>query len=118
MEASVLGRRDYRSCVEIPRQPGLFEPRRTASRTGMAANASGVDGGKAQALSILHKGTKPQIDAVQSIEEHDGVEFQSRQSYYDLFAAAKITRKKAQRTNPKHDADAVATKKKRSKRET
>ncbi len=40
------------------------------------------------------------------------VEFQSRQSYYDLFAAAKITRKKAQRTNPKRAEAAVEAKKK------
>jgi putative transposase len=42
------------------------------------------------------------------------VVFQSRQSYYDLFAAAKITWKKAQRANPRHDPALVAAKKKRS----
>lgn len=40
--------------------------------------------------------------------------FQSRQSYYDLFAEAKITWKKAQRTNPNKNLEAVAAKKKRS----
>lgn len=49
------------------------------------------------------------------LEESYQVEFQSRQSYYDLFAAAKITRKKAQRTNPKCDEVAVEAKKKSSK---
>jgi putative transposase len=39
--------------------------------------------------------------------------FQSRQSYYELLAAARITWKKAQRANPAHDPDAVAAKKKR-----
>ena len=42
------------------------------------------------------------------------VVFQSRQSYYDLFAEAKITWKQAQRTNPNKNPEAVAAKKKRS----
>jgi putative transposase len=47
------------------------------------------------------------------IETNYRVVFQSRQSYYDLLAQAKITHKKAQRTNPKRDDTAVAAKKKR-----
>ena len=39
--------------------------------------------------------------------------FQSRQSYYELLDAARITWKKAQRANPAHNPDAVAAKKKR-----
>lgn len=42
------------------------------------------------------------------------VVFRSRQSYYDLFAEAKITWKQAQRTNPNKNLEAVAAKKKRS----
>ena len=48
------------------------------------------------------------------IEATYQVVFQSRQSYYDLFAEAKITWKKAQRTQPNKDPDAVAAKKKPS----
>jgi putative transposase len=47
------------------------------------------------------------------IETNYRVVFQSRQSYYDLLAQAKITHKKAQRTNPKRDDTAVAANKKR-----
>ena len=50
------------------------------------------------------------------IEDTYGVVFQSRQSYYDLLAAAKITWKKAQRANPRRDPTLVAAKKKRSVR--
>ena len=42
-----------------------------------------------------------------------GVVFQSRQSYYQLLADAEITYKQAQRSNPKHDPERVAAKKKR-----
>ncbi len=45
------------------------------------------------------------------IEDTYDVVFQSRQSYYDLFAAAKITWKKAQRVHPKRDPVVVETKK-------
>jgi putative transposase len=55
------------------------------------------------------------VDRLKSyIEDTYCVVFQSRQSYYDLFAAAKITWKKAQRANPRHDPTLVAAKKKRS----
>lgn len=48
------------------------------------------------------------------IETTYGIVFQSRQSYYQLLADADITFKRAQRTNPKRNAELVATKKKRS----
>lgn len=44
------------------------------------------------------------------------VVYQSTQSYYDLLADAGITYKQSQRTNPKHDVEQVAAKKKPSKR--
>lgn len=47
------------------------------------------------------------------IETTYGVVFQSRQSYYQLFADAGITNKQAQRANPKRDEQRVAAKKKR-----
>lgn len=50
------------------------------------------------------------------IEATYDIIFQSRQSYYDLFAAAKITWKKAQRVNPQRDPGVVAAKKKSSVR--
>ena len=53
------------------------------------------------------------VEGIKSyVEETYHVVFQSRQSYYDLLAAAKITRKQAQRVNPKRDEAAVAAKKK------
>lgn len=45
------------------------------------------------------------------VEDSYDVVFQSRQSDYDLLAAAKIRRKKAQRSNPKRDAAAAKKKK-------
>jgi transposase len=47
------------------------------------------------------------------IEITYGIVFQSRQSYYQLLADAEITYKQAQRSNPKHDLERVAAKKKR-----
>jgi len=44
------------------------------------------------------------------------VSFQSDQSYYELLAAAKITYKKTQATNPKYNPELVAAKKKILKR--
>lgn len=49
-----------------------------------------------------------------SIETSYGIVFQSRQSYYQLLADAEITYKRAQKINPKRDAQQVAAKKKRS----
>jgi putative transposase len=47
------------------------------------------------------------------IESTYHVVFQSRQSYYQLFADAGISYKQAQRTNPKRDEERIAAKKKR-----
>jgi putative transposase len=47
------------------------------------------------------------------IESTYDVVFQSRQSYYQLFADAGISYKQAQRTNPKRDEERIAAKKKR-----
>lgn len=49
------------------------------------------------------------------IETTYGVVFQSRQSYYQLLADARITYKKAQPTNPQRNPERVAAKKKKSK---
>ncbi len=43
-----------------------------------------------------------------------GVVFESKQSYYDLFDAARISWKKTQAHNPKYDEELVASKKKKS----
>lgn len=48
------------------------------------------------------------------IEEHYGVIFASKQSYYALFAAAGISWKKTQKRNPKADPVMVAQKNKKS----
>lgn len=49
----------------------------------------------------------------QHIEQNYAIVFQSDQSYYELLAAAKITYKKTQATNPKRNPELVAAKKKR-----
>lgn len=49
----------------------------------------------------------------QYLETTYGVTFQSRQSYYELLAAAGITWKKAQRAHPSKDPAEVAKKKER-----
>lgn len=49
-------------------------------------------------------------ELVTYVDEHYGVIYRSKQSYYDLFAAAKISWKKSQKVNPKFDAELVAKK--------
>ena len=44
------------------------------------------------------------------VEEHYGVAFASKQSYYELFAAAGISWKKTQKRNPKADPELVEKK--------
>jgi len=86
----------------------------------------GIDG-----LRLAYQGFKPYLDGTQRqqvlawLHERDhysvlelsaylrdtfGVTFQSKQSYYDLFAEAKISWKKAQPTNPKADPQQVEEK--------
>ena len=85
-------------------------------------------------LTLQYQGTKPYLSPEQRqsvsewlkqqnewslerlrlhIETTYGVVFQSRQSYYQLLADAKITYKRAQRANPRHDDEQVAAKKKK-----
>ena len=49
------------------------------------------------------------------LEQEYNVTYESKQSYYDLFAAAGISWKKATAVNPKADPQGVAAKKLRSK---
>ena len=63
-------------------------------------------------LQEQHEWSVDQLKA--HIEATYGVVFQSRQSYYDLLAAARITWKKAQRANPRRDPARVAAKQKRA----
>jgi putative transposase len=51
-------------------------------------------------------------DLVAFVRTTYGIEFKSRQSYYDLFAEAGITWKRAQSQHPDKDPDRIATKKK------
>ncbi len=63
-------------------------------------------------MQWLHEQKEWNVDQLKAhIEDTYDVVFQSRQSYYDLFAAAKITWKKAQRVNPQRDPVVVETKK-------
>ena len=85
-------------------------------------------------LTLKHKGAQSYLSAserqtvldwlkvqqewsVSGLSEHIettyGIVFQSRQSYYQLLAEAKITYKQAQRANPKRNQERVAAKKKR-----
>ena len=47
---------------------------------------------------------------VSYLDEYHGVVYQSKQSYYELFAAAGISWKKSQKTNRKYDAELVKDK--------
>jgi putative transposase len=47
---------------------------------------------------------------VNYLDQHYGVIYQSKQSYYELLAAAGISWKKSQKTNPKYDAQLVENK--------
>ena len=99
------------------------------SQAKKAYEEDGIDG-----FLLKHKGSRPllaphdrqsviewlntqqewSVERLQThIEEHYHIVFQSRQSYYQLLADAKITYKQTQRINPKHDAGRVAAKKKR-----
>jgi putative transposase len=52
-------------------------------------------------------------DLVAFVRATYGIEFKSRQSYYDMFAEAGITWKRAQSQHPNKDPDRIAAKKKR-----
>lgn len=65
-------------------------------------------------LDWLQKQQSWSVEQLQAhIETTFGIIFQSRQSYYDLLAQAKITHKKVQRANPKHDDEQVRAKKRK-----
>jgi len=49
-------------------------------------------------------------ELVTYLDEHYGVVYQSKQSYYELFAQAGIAWKKSQKVNPKHDVELVKAK--------
>ena len=49
-------------------------------------------------------------ELVSYLDQQYGVVYQSKQSYYELFAAAGISWKKSQKVNPKHDAELVRNK--------
>lgn len=70
-----------------------------------------------QSITAWIKAQKPQNmdDLIAFIRTTYHIEFKSRQSYYDLFAEAGITWKRAQSQHPNKDPDRIATKKKRLK---
>ena len=49
-------------------------------------------------------------ELVSYLDQQYGVIYQSKQSYYELFASSGIRWKKSQKTNPKHDTQLVETK--------
>jgi hypothetical protein len=54
------------------------------------------------------------LELVEYVDQHYGVIFASKQSYYDLFHEAGIRWKKTQKRNPKKDPDLVEKKNKKS----
>lgn len=90
---------------------------------------NGIEG-----LKLAHKGSKGFLNLQQRLEVIEwlktknrwtlneleyqiaskyGVVFESKQSYYDFFNEARISWKKTQADNPKHDPELVASKKKK-----
>jgi len=66
-------------------------------------------------ISWIQAQTESTVEQLKTyIEDTYHVVFQSRQSYYELLAAAKMSWKKAQRINPQKDPEQVAAKKKES----
>jgi putative transposase len=55
-------------------------------------------------------------DLINHIEEKYGVVYKSRQSYYDLFAAARLSWHKSQKKNPRKDGDKVLLKREEIKK--
>jgi putative transposase len=71
-------------------------------------------GEKQSIITWLHEQQAWDIGRLKTyIQDTYGIVFRSRQSYYDLLAEAKITWKKAQRTNPNKNPVQVEAKKKR-----
>jgi putative transposase len=110
-------------CEMLDVTPGFISHARKAYETQGTAG-----------LMLKYQGTKPYLSpeqhqlvidwlkqqdewSIECLQEHIettyGVVFQSRQSYYQLLADAKITYKRAQRANPRHDEEQVAAKKKK-----
>lgn len=66
---------------------------------------------KAQVTAWLKTQAYWNLDELVSyLDEHCGVVYQSKQSYYELFAQAGIAWKKSQKVNPKHDVELVKSK--------
>jgi len=66
---------------------------------------------KTQVIAWLKTQTYWNLDELVSyLDQHYGVVYQSKQSYYDLFTAAGIRWKKSQKVNPKHDVELVKAK--------
>ena len=99
------------------------------SQAKKAYEEAGIDG-----FRLQHQGSRPllaleerqsvmtwlttqqewSVERLQAyIDETYHIVFQSRQSYYQLLADAKITYKQTQRVNPKRDPERVVAKKKR-----
>lgn len=63
---------------------------------------------KAQVTAWLKTQAYWNLDELVSyLDQQYGVIYQSKQSYYELFAAAEVSWKKSQKVNPKHDAELV-----------
>lgn len=66
---------------------------------------------KAQVTAWLKTQAYWNLDELVSyLDEHYAVVYQSKQSYYELFAQAGIAWKKSQKVNPKHDVELVKAK--------
>lgn len=66
---------------------------------------------KAQVITWIKTQTYWNLDELVSyLDQQYGVVYQSKQSYYDLFAVAGISWKKSQKANPKHNVELVKSK--------
>lgn len=66
---------------------------------------------KAEVTTWLHTREYWNLDELVSyLDEHYGIIYQSKQSYYDLLTAAGISWKKSQKINPRFDAELVNNK--------
>ena len=66
---------------------------------------------KKEVIAFLQSQQSCQLETLISyLEEHFGVSYQSKQSYYDLFNLASMSWKKTEKVNPKKDEKKIAEK--------
>lgn len=112
-------------CIMLDVSPGFISQAKKAYETEGTAGLTLNYQGSVPFLSVQDRQAVidwlkvQQTWSVEQLQAHIkttyGIVFQSRQSYYQLLADARITYKRAQRTNPQADPERVAAKKKKLK---